>query len=69
MGAGTHPVVYPYLAMPPWVHPPAHVMAGTVEHGYALVVKCAMGSKRTSNQSQMALEVNLRATIWPLALF
>ena len=50
-------------ATPPRVHHLTHVPAGWTSglrhHG----LKCAMGSKRLPNQSQMALEVNLGETI------
>ena len=53
MGAGTHPVGYP--AMPPWVHPPVHplvVYTADVTAGTGTGLKCAMGSKMTSNRAE-----------------
>ena len=69
MGEGTHPGAWYYLAVPPRVHHCRYLRVRRTTDCGSRRQKSAMGSKMDLIQSQKALEVNLRLTIYLLAAF
>ena len=67
MGAGTHPVYYPWPRHPGYTHPCYRRTRGHGCAGSVTRLKGAMGSKKALRNSQNRTEVNLRRTICLLA--